>query len=314
MSLFDTDTDTETLTRRDGRTIRGRRFARVRRGFDPDQVRDFLDYVANWIEQLETELRDARQELDGASRRTHSEDPYGKLGSHVAELVRGAEEAAARTRRESEEEANRLLASARQEAEKIRVQALSQSDTLVGEARTEAERLRTEAQDEAATLRSEASETLERAKTEAAATLAGISGRKDELLSEMRDTRVRLAAALDRLDDALAGVNDAIPEELEEPDEHEEAHELKAPAPSPIFAQPEKPVSSGNHAGALDPSPLDPWALGSSFDRDLFAEPEEDVAPIPRVLPGQALFDDTADFDLSIPDIPLIEDPPDDEL
>jgi DivIVA domain-containing protein len=311
MSLFDTDTNTETLTRRDGRTIRGRRFARVRRGFDPDQVRDFLDYVANWVEQLETELRDARQELDGASRRTHSEDPYGKLGSHVAELVRGAEEAAARTRRESEEEANRLLASARQEAEKIRVQALSQSDTLVGEARIEAERLRTEAQDEAAALRSEATAALDRAKTEAAATLAGISGRKDELLSEMRDTRTRLAAALGRLDDALAGVTDSIPEELEEPVEPEAPEE---PAPSPTLAQPEKPVASGNHAGGLEVSPLDPWALSSSFDRDLFAEPEEEeAAPIPRVLPGQALFDDTSDFDLSIPDIPLIEDPPDDE-
>ena len=40
--------------------IRRRMFARVRRGFDPDQVRDYLLQIADQIETLEGEVREAR--------------------------------------------------------------------------------------------------------------------------------------------------------------------------------------------------------------------------------------------------------------
>src|SRR5947208_7896090 len=108
MSLFEADTDL--VTRRDPKQIRARRFARVRKGYDPDQVRDFLDEVATWIEQLEAEMATTQQEVDAAARRSQSQDPYGQLGSHVADLVRGAEEHSAKARREAEEEANRQVA------------------------------------------------------------------------------------------------------------------------------------------------------------------------------------------------------------
>jgi DivIVA domain-containing protein len=41
--------------------IRRRKFATVRRGYDPDQVDDYLSQVAEQVEALETDLRDERQ-------------------------------------------------------------------------------------------------------------------------------------------------------------------------------------------------------------------------------------------------------------
>src|SRR5689334_12571630 len=51
--------------------IRRRKFATVRRGYDPDQVDDYLKQVAEQVEALETDLRDerltaARQRPSGA--------------------------------------------------------------------------------------------------------------------------------------------------------------------------------------------------------------------------------------------------------
>src|SRR5436853_5666230 len=40
--------------------IRRRKFATVRRGYDPDQVDDYLKQVAEQVEALETDLRDER--------------------------------------------------------------------------------------------------------------------------------------------------------------------------------------------------------------------------------------------------------------
>src|SRR2546423_1902072 len=101
MSLFDPDPDTGTGTmmRHDPKQIRARQFARVRKGFDPEQIRAFLDEVATQMEQLQSELRFAQDESEAASRRA-APDPYSQLGSHVAELVRGAEEHAERVRRD----------------------------------------------------------------------------------------------------------------------------------------------------------------------------------------------------------------------
>ena len=45
--------------------IRRREFASVRRGYDPDQVRDYLAQVAEQVDNLEGQLREARLEEGG---------------------------------------------------------------------------------------------------------------------------------------------------------------------------------------------------------------------------------------------------------
>ena len=58
MSILDMDV----TARRDPAYIRSREFARVRKGYDPDQVRDFLHQLAGWFDDLETDLASARAE------------------------------------------------------------------------------------------------------------------------------------------------------------------------------------------------------------------------------------------------------------
>src|SRR3954471_21750697 len=53
--------------------IRRRKFATVRRGYDPDQVDDYLTQVAEQVEALETDLRDER--LAAARQRPRGEPP-----------------------------------------------------------------------------------------------------------------------------------------------------------------------------------------------------------------------------------------------
>ena len=52
--------------------IRRRKFATVRRGYDPDHVDDYLKQVAEQVEALETDLRDER--LNAARQRPSGAD------------------------------------------------------------------------------------------------------------------------------------------------------------------------------------------------------------------------------------------------
>src|ERR671936_500190 len=60
MSILDMDV----TAHRDPAYIRNREFARVRKGYDPDQVRDFLHELARWFDDLETDLATARVEAE----------------------------------------------------------------------------------------------------------------------------------------------------------------------------------------------------------------------------------------------------------
>jgi len=136
MSLFELDLDTDVMNdRHDPKQIRARQFARVRKGFDPEQVRVFLDEVATQMEQLQSELRFAQEEGEAASRRA-GPDPYTQLGAHVAELVRDAEEHAERIRGEANQEAERVIGEAGRQAE----QAKQEANEEIGRARQEIER------------------------------------------------------------------------------------------------------------------------------------------------------------------------------
>ena len=46
--------------------IRRREFATIRRGYDPEQVRDYLRQVAAQVETLERQVREARLEAESA--------------------------------------------------------------------------------------------------------------------------------------------------------------------------------------------------------------------------------------------------------
>src|SRR5262245_19513004 len=76
--------------------LRRREFATIRRGYDPDQVREYLQQIATQVETLEAALREARLELASADRVVTVEpppqkDPYERLAQRIAELIRSAD-------------------------------------------------------------------------------------------------------------------------------------------------------------------------------------------------------------------------------
>jgi DivIVA domain-containing protein len=147
--------------------IRRREFATIRRGYDPDQVRDYLESVAIQVESLEKDLKDAR--LEAGSRAAQppampvpaapESDPYERISQRFAGL----------------------LATADREASRI-----------VDEAKTEADRIRVDAQSNAEAAKQEGSEALESARDEADRVLAGLSARRETLVGQLQEMQSRL--------------------------------------------------------------------------------------------------------------------------
>jgi DivIVA domain-containing protein len=53
-----------------GEQIRRREFVTIRRGYDPDQVRIYMDQLADQVELMQALLREARHEAEAAIRAT----------------------------------------------------------------------------------------------------------------------------------------------------------------------------------------------------------------------------------------------------
>jgi DivIVA domain-containing protein len=172
--------------------IRRREFATVRRGYDPDQVRDYLRQVAEQVERLERELREAKlrgaasaepaaERIEDASTEradaAAAADPYDALAKRMSNLIAAADREAATLRRDAEREAERLLEQARAEADRIRVDA---------QARAEA-------------ARQEGAEALASAREEADRLLSTLSERRAALVEQMRVMRERLLSVAQEL-------------------------------------------------------------------------------------------------------------------
>jgi DivIVA domain-containing protein len=168
--------------------IRRREFASVRRGYDPDQVRDYLAQVAQQVEGLESQLREARLpdgSADGSARPPSgpppSEDPYERLAKRLTTL----------------------LATADQEAEGILAEARADAARTLNEARTEADRIRVDAQARAEEARQEGNELLEKAKEESDRVLLGLSARREEMVQHLQDMQSRLLGVAKELEVAI---------------------------------------------------------------------------------------------------------------
>src|SRR5438445_773199 len=154
--------------------IRRREFATVRRGYDPDQVREYLQGVAGQVETLERELRDQRKESKAQRPPTPGEslaaavtagpvttpvpatpaptappqDPYETIAKRFAGVLESADKEATAALAQAKAEADRVLQEARSEADRIKLdaqaraeQAKQQGTDSLAEAKREAERI-----------------------------------------------------------------------------------------------------------------------------------------------------------------------------
>ena len=255
--------------------IRRREFVTIRRGYDPDQVRGYLEQLADQIELMRVLLRDAQAEAQSALRTTAQprRDPYQQLGERVASVIREAD----------------------QVAETIKTEAHRDAELVTRDARAEADRVRTDAQAKAEDARSQAETALRAAREEADRTIAGLSTRRDALVDQLASMQERLIGVARDLESAM-DVQVAIPDFASikvlrpEPDELEGSMQDQDTGPN----------GTAPSASAADPAETEAEA-------DLETGSEASAGREPTIVVGEA-GDDADD------DGPSILDPSNEEL
>jgi cell division septum initiation protein DivIVA len=171
--------------------IRKPAFATVFRGYDPNQVLEYLSGVADHVEALESKMRQLESELEAARRQraavatqgTANQDPYEMVATRVADLVRTFDLDVAKLRGDAEAEVERMLI----------------------EGKASAEQLNLDAQRKANEIRAQAERSLQDARTESNKVMAGLASHKEALLGELRAMRDRMLDMAKDLETAIEG-------------------------------------------------------------------------------------------------------------
>jgi DivIVA domain-containing protein len=163
--------------------IRRREFVTIRRGYDPDQVRAYLEQLADQMELMRVLLRDAQAEAETALRTISQprQDPYERLGERVASVIREADHV----------------------AETIRGEAHRDAEQVTREARADADRIRTDAQSKGEEARARADAAVRTAREEADRTIAGLATRRDALFDQLASMQERLIGVAHDLESAM---------------------------------------------------------------------------------------------------------------
>jgi len=163
--------------------IRRREFVTIRRGYDPDQVRAYLEQLADQMELMRVLLRDAQAEAETAIRTISQprQDPYEQLGKRVASVIREADHV----------------------AETIRGEAHRDAEQVTREARADADRIRTDAQSKGEEARARADAAVRTAREEADRTIAGLATRRDALFDQLASMQERLIGVAHDLESAM---------------------------------------------------------------------------------------------------------------
>jgi DivIVA domain-containing protein len=171
-------------------------FASVRRGFDPNEVRDYLESIAHGLKGIAEREHQLLAELaDAEDRAAHPvlDEPTltAALGQETARVLHSAHEVAAEMVAKAEAEANRLVTEATEEVDQSR----AQTDALIAE--------------QAAASETAVSELRERTNQQAAAALESARREADEvrakakedgrtMVEEAQQLRARVLADLSR--------------------------------------------------------------------------------------------------------------------
>jgi DivIVA domain-containing protein len=261
--------------------IRRREFVTIRRGYDPDQVRAYLEQLADQMEVMRSMVNDARTEARSAARAAAEPriDPYEQLAARVSNVIREADDAAG----------------------KIRAQAQSDADQLTGQARAEADRIRTDAQARAEEARERADTAVRAAREEADRTIAGLATRRDALVGQLASMQERLLGVAHDLERAM-DVKVSLPEiepMLSMPSEVDDGNGQAEPG------------AAGSHAGSeeglegSEDDDQDPESFGTIVVGEA-EEPDENGPSI--VDPSyDELWAGTEAIRLEIPQIPSLD-------
>jgi DivIVA domain-containing protein len=171
-------------------------FGTVRRGFDPAEVRSFLEHVARELmaaADREQELRRAVAEADHRAAHPVLDDATltSALGQETARVLQSAHDAAAELTARAEHDAARVLDAARQEAEELQRHTQERTGEQATQSEAAAAELRRRAQEEAASM-------VETARLEAEALVDQARAECRAMVTEAQELRARVLADLTR--------------------------------------------------------------------------------------------------------------------
>ncbi|MGA2037516.1 MAG: DivIVA domain-containing protein [Acidimicrobiales bacterium] len=210
-----------------------RTFGITRRGFDPSQVKSYLEQVGREMmaaEEREHELRELLAEAERKAQNPVLDEAtlISALGQEAAKVLRSAHDAAAELLGHAEADANRMVTEAQEEAGKLQAQTEQHASDRAAQSEAAAAETRQRAQEEAATrvdtARVEVEALIEQARAECRAMLSEAHELRARVLGDLaRRRRVlhsqieQLRAGRDRLAETITGARqtvDHITEEL----------------------------------------------------------------------------------------------------
>ena len=246
-----------------------RSFATVRRGFDPDEVRAFLELVAKELEAAEHREQELLHELSAAEERARhpvidESVLTSALGQHSAAVLRGAHEEAARVLSQAEETAATMTREAQHMATETQVNAESSAAERIAEAELEANAVRQQARDEAVAVleaaRQEGETLVERARDHGRSMLDQAQEARRRVLADMAQRRrlvteqiEQFRAARDEIAGSVVGVRrslDRIVEDLSRADDAARAAAVSAARPHAAEVPESVLVEEGERAAA----------------------------------------------------------------
>jgi DivIVA domain-containing protein len=176
----------------DARDVVRRSFGTVRRGFDPQEVRAYLELLANSLEHAERREQELVQDLQEAEDRARhpvidESVLTSSLGQRSAAVLRGAHEEAARILSQAEEAAATMVREAQQQATDVQVNGESSAAERIAQAELEANSLRQQARDESAVA-------LEAAREEGEAVVERAREHGRTMLDQAQEARRRVLA------------------------------------------------------------------------------------------------------------------------
>jgi DivIVA domain-containing protein len=233
--------------------IRRREFATVRRGYDPDQVREYLQGVAGQVETLERELRGPRKETKAQGSATPGGPPAPPVttGQVMTPATPAATtpaptmpSPAAPAQDPYEVIAKRfagVLATADKEATAALAEAKAEADRILQEARSEADRIKLDAQGRAEQAKQQGTDSLAEAKHEAERILGSLSERREALVTQMHDMQSKLLSVAKELESSIDAPGSTAAPEGNDPGS--------------------APTDGGTSDDVVDPRYEDMWAL-----------------------------------------------------
>ena len=279
--------------------VAGATFPSSRRGFDQNEVRDFLRMVSAEISRqqeritfLERELLNSQQAAPAPQIELNEETITELLGEETARIVQAAREAAGKIKVRSEETATRLVREATDEAARVREDAELEAARVRQDATSDAEAEILMAKQQGRDMVNEARAYRERV-------LADVARRRElarEQIEDLMHGRDRIVQVFDRARIATEDVLRELDDVAEEPSEF--VNLAPTTGPIPIIVQADEIEAREAMRPAVSSAPA-----FAPYDQD------EDVAVMAEevVIDRTALIEDVVVIEKTVVEEPVIE-------